>query len=103
MNSTVIFHLFGIAVFLAIASVAPFARKRIRARWAKIVLVTIGLAGAVDGTLSLLRELRWFTLGFPTMDFVLLSLDGLVLGLFVALALTGQLFGKKRTEDAPAA
>jgi len=93
--------LFGIVVFALIACAAPFARKRIRAPWAKVVLVMIGLFGAADCTLSLLRETHRFSLGFPIMDIVLLSLDGLVLGLFVTLALTRQLFGRKRTEDAP--
>jgi len=98
MKPIVILYLFGIAVFATLASAAPFARGRIRARWAKIVLVMIGLFGIVDALLSLLREMHWFSLGFPTMDFVLLSLDVLILALFSALALTGQLFGKKRTE-----
>jgi hypothetical protein len=101
MRFMAIFSLFGIVVFALIACAAPFAKKRIRTRWAKVVLVMIGLFGAADCTLSLLREMHWFSLGFPKMDIVLLSLDGLVLGLFVTLALKRQLFGKKRTEDAP--
>ena len=100
MSFMAISYLFGIVVFALIACASPFARKRIRAPWAKVVLVIIGLFGAADCTLSLLRETHRFSLGFPTMDFVLLSLDGSVLVLFLILALKGQLFGKKRAEDA---
>jgi hypothetical protein len=96
-----IFFLFGIVVFALIACAAPFARKRIRAPWAKVALGMTGLFGAADCTFSLLRETHRFSLGFPIMDIVSLSLDGLVLGLFLTLALTRQLFGKKRTEDVP--
>jgi hypothetical protein len=103
MSSKAIYFLFGTVVFVAIACVAPFARKRVRARWAKAVFVVIGLTGATDYGLTLAREMRWFTLGFPKMDFLLLCLDALVIGMFLALTLTGQLFGKKRTEDEPPA
>jgi hypothetical protein len=44
-------------------------------------------------------EMHWFSLGHPSVDLLLLSLDGVILALFIALAVTRQLFGKKRTED----
>jgi hypothetical protein len=69
------------------------------APWAKIVIVILGLAGVANNTLGLLHEMHWFSFGHPGMNLLLLFLDAFILALFIALAVTGQLFGKKQTDD----
>ena len=99
MSLVAIFFLFGSGTFTMLAIAALLARRRAPARWAKALLVIIALLGITDCILTFLSETGSFSL--DSMGHLsLASIDGVMLGLFLVLILTGQLFKKKGTEGA---
>jgi hypothetical protein len=76
-----------------------FDKKRIFAEWSKACMRILALIAIIMGVIEIAWNLSWFTLG----DDAAHQLDGwrsfsrgLLLGLLVALSLSGQLIGMKK-------
>src|SRR5690348_3916660 len=78
-------------------------RRRIREPWAKKVFyICAGVGGAI-AIVGLAWDLAWFRLGSEAsqrLDSCLALVAGTLLGLLLALILSGQLLGKPRVECA---
>ena len=82
----------------------PLDRKRIRARWAKFVLVLIGVLGVSKGMGHLTLHKGWLHLssqGVHMVTTVLTHLGGLSLGFILSLIFSGQLLGTKASTESP--
>ena len=86
--------------FLIVAPFPPLERKRDRTRWAKAVLVCIGILGVAKGIACLSLDAGWYVFSesrrYLIDDGVRLVYDGFALGAIFALILSGQLRGTKR-------
>jgi hypothetical protein len=85
---------------LIVAPFPPFERKRDRTRWAKVLLVCIGILGFAKGVACLSLDAGWYVFSeshrYLIDDTFRLVYDGLALGAFFALILSGQMRGTKR-------
>jgi hypothetical protein len=94
----VLYVLGGFALMLA-----PFERKRVRSGWARSLLGASAVLLVVKGTVQLLR---YYAVWVPSLavqrglPHTLDSIGGIVLGLLLALAFSGELAGRKRSETA---
>ena len=88
-----------IIVGSAILGCHPLDRKRVFARWVKIVSGMIGVLGISIGVIQLADELRWLILTTDTSrilhDFLSFG-RGLLLGCLITLAISGQWIGVKK-------
>jgi hypothetical protein len=95
-----ILYIIGGLVLMA----APFDRKRVRSRWARSLLAASGVLLVLEGSVQLLGYYHVWTpspalqRGLPhTLDLM----AGVVLGFLLAVNFSGDLSGRKRSEDAP--
>ncbi len=98
MNPRIVID-FIIIAGCAILGFAPFDKKRIRARWAKLAFGIIAVIGIAKGVVMLARDLSWFTLGSEAgrlLDATLYEVGGVILGFLFSLILSGELTGTKR-------
>jgi hypothetical protein len=98
MNSFIILEGIQIAGF-AILFFTPFEKKRIRARWAKLVFILSSLIGIAKGSIGLAWDLGWFSVsskGGQVLQSYLSMTGGLLLGFLFSLIFSGQLTGKKQ-------
>ena len=101
MNIPVALDCIFIAGF-ALYCLAPFEKKRIRARWAKLVFIVCSVLGIAKGVVGLAWDLNWFSLGSDAsrlLDSSRSMVSGLLLGFIFSLIFSGQLLGKKRVSD----
>lgn len=86
--------------FLIVGPFPPFERKRIRTRWAKAILVCVGILGVAKSMACLSLDAGWYVFSesqrYLIDDAVRLVYDGFALGAIFALILSGQLRGTKR-------
>lgn len=78
-------------------------RERLRAPWAKSVLVACGILGTAMGIVGLILDMRWLVLApYPLYRVQLWyhSAGGLVLGFLLSVIFSGQLIGTKRPAPA---
>lgn len=83
----------------------PFARKRLRARWAKLLFCGIGVVGLVYTFAEITLDKGWFALTQSHTEFLRHQLHfvrGLLLGALLSLLFSGQARGIKRRHDDPA-
>ena len=77
----------------------PFDKKRMRAGWAKLVFLISAFIGVAKGAIGLAWDMGWFALDVKAnwlLNSLLYGDSGLLLGLILALILSGQLSGTKR-------
>jgi len=80
----------------------PLSRARIRARWATSVFVVDGILGAALHVVSLLLRMHWITLGpraYASVEMLVSDIDNVLLGLILALIISGQLRGVRKSEN----
>jgi hypothetical protein len=102
MNTLIVFDSIK-TICCVILIFVPFDRKRVRARWAKLVFFICGIVGTGRGVFCLAWDLGWFSLGREInhrLDVLLYHfVDGLILGFLLSLIFSGQLTGIKRASD----
>jgi hypothetical protein len=97
----VIFDVVLIAGLLCFACI-PLDRARIRARWATSVFVVGGTLGVMFHVVRLLLRMHWITLGHRadvSVDMLVSDIDNVLLGLILALIISGQLRGVRKSEN----
>jgi len=98
MNTLIILYCIKI-VGCAILAFAPLDKKHIRANWAKLIFVLIGIIGVISNVFGLMWELDCFTLDKNAsyrFGMLLHLSSGLILGFLLSLIFSGQLTGKKQ-------
>jgi hypothetical protein len=101
MNTHVVLDCIFIVGFATYAFI-PFDKKRLRARWAKVVFIVSAVIGIARGMVGLAWDLNWFVLGSEAsrwLDSYLYMVGGLLLGFIFSLIFSGQLVGAKRVGD----
>jgi len=86
-----------VIVLLAGWMLLPFYSRRIRAPWAKLICVACGLIGIAQHLVSLIVERHQPPYNSDTIYGIYAmhnSVDGLLLGFFLSLVLSGQLAGQ---------
>lgn len=83
----------------AILIFVPFSKRRARADWAKRLFIAGSAIGVARGLVGLAWDLRYFSFGSTgSQAFIAYNsmIGGLLLGFLIALAVSGQLLGKKQ-------
>lgn len=89
----------GIIVSGVLLGFAPFDKKRVRARWAKLAFGIMAVIWTAVGGVRLAWNLDCFQLSpeaFVRVDDYVCIATGMVIGMVIALALSGQFVGVKR-------
>lgn len=101
MNESIVIDCI-IIIGCALLGFVPFDKKRCRADWAKTVFLLISVIGIVKGSVILAWDLGWFSIGSRGGQ-ILWNYNsmtgGVLIGLLLALIVSGELTGRKRVVD----